>query len=54
MPAYILFYLFFNVVTCAGELPDVQIAYREILLPLQALHTDPLIAKQLLLSLFLV
>jgi hypothetical protein len=34
-----------------GELPDIQI-HRELLQPLQALHTDPVIAKHLFVMLF--
>ena len=29
-----------------GELPDVQIPHSDILLPLQALHVDPVISKE--------
>ncbi len=35
-----------------GELPDIQIPYKDVLLPLQALHMDPEFAKILFPSLF--
>ena len=35
-----------------GELPDICIPHSDIQLPLQALHTDPVIAKQLFIIFF--
>jgi len=36
----------------SGEFPDIQIPFKEFILPLQALHMDPVIAKHLFLCLF--
>jgi hypothetical protein len=36
----------------AGDLPDVQITNADLILPLQALHVDPIISRDLLLLLF--
>ena len=36
----------------SGELPDIQMPRSGVQLPLQALHTDPVIAKKLLIMLF--
>lgn len=36
----------------SGELPDIQIKHRELLLPLQALHLDPVFASMLFNMLF--
>lgn len=37
-----------------GELPDIEIPHSDILKPLIALHSDPIIAKELLLMVFKV
>lgn len=34
----------------AGELPDIQIAHKEMLLPLEALHTQPAIAQEIFIA----